>query len=118
MVHYKLNAANLMCEFELFELAGSGTKETYALFTGGARWSKAQKLLNVLANGHGAQNVEEDEGAVRVVIAGKIPVAQTLDPGDGRKGQLGNDTAVEDAIEHAKQGGEGETRGKHRLHLD
>jgi len=24
----------------------------------------------------------------------------------------------EDAIEHAKQGGEGETRGKHGLHLD
>jgi len=45
-------------------------------------------------------------------------VAQTLDPGDGRKGQLGNDTAVEDAIEHTKQGGEGKSSGKHRLHLD
>ena len=41
-----------------------------------------------------------------------------MNPGDRCERQLGHDFPLEDAVEHAKEGGEGETDGKHALHLD
>ena len=48
-----------------------------------------------LANGHGAENVEEDEGAVGKVGAGEVPMGQALDEADRREWQLGNHSSVE-----------------------
>jgi hypothetical protein len=41
-----------------------------------------------------------------------------LEPGDWGKGQLGDDSSVEDGVEHGEKGGERETDSEHRLHLD
>ena len=80
--------------------------------------SEAEDLLNVLTNGHGAQDVEEDEGAVGHVFARQIAVRNALEPGNGLKGQFGDDAAVEDRVEHGEKGGEGEPDDQHRLHFD
>lgn len=45
----------------LFELTGSRSEEATALFASCSRWRKAEQFLNVLSNGHRAQNVEENE---------------------------------------------------------
>ena len=43
---------------------------------------------------------------------------ESLDPGDGNEGKLGDDLAVEDVVEHGQERGEGESDGEHGLHLD
>lgn len=48
----------------------------------------------ILPNGHGAQDVEENEGAFGVVISGQVAVAETLDPRDWGKGKFRNHTTV------------------------
>ncbi len=45
-------------------------------------------------------------------------MGETLNPGDGRERQLGDDAAVEDGIEHGEERGEGEANSEHGLHLD
>lgn len=47
-----------------------------------------------LSDGHGAENVEEDEGAVGVVFAQQVAVRQALDVGQRHEGQLGHHAAV------------------------
>ena len=49
---------------------------TAGLFTGSARGSEAQCLLDVLPDGHGAEDVEEYKAAVSHVITQQVPVAQ------------------------------------------
>lgn len=81
----------------LLELARSGSEHATTLFAGGTGRSKAQHLLDVLADGHGAQDVQEDERALGVVVSGQVTVAQSLDPGDRSEGETGHDTTIEDA---------------------
>ena len=47
-----------------------------------------------LSDGHGAEDVEEDEGAVCEVITHEVAVRQTLDQGEGGEGKLCHDMAV------------------------
>ena len=51
-------------------------------------------------DGHGAEDVEEDEAAVGHVISQQVSVAEALDPVDGGEGQLGHHASVEDGVEH------------------
>lgn len=87
------------------------------MLAGSPRGSQAQQLLDVLSYRHGAQDIQEYKGAVRVVLPGQVPVAQALDEGDGGEGQVGNHTPLKDSIEHAKERSEGKANGKHGLHL-
>ena len=48
------------------------------LFACSSRGSKTESLLDVLSDGHGAEDVEEDEAAVSHVITQQVPVTQTL----------------------------------------
>ncbi len=48
-----------------------------------------------LAYGHGAEDVEEDEGAVGVVVAGQTAVRQALHPGDGLERQFRHHSTLE-----------------------
>ena len=41
-----------------------------------------------------------------------------LEPGDGGEGQLGDDPAVEDGVEHREKRRERKADGKHGLHFD
>ena len=50
---------------------------TAGLLAGGSGGSEAQRLLDVLSDGHRAEDVEEDKAAVCHVVAQQVPVAQT-----------------------------------------
>lgn len=82
---------------------------TAGLLTGGSGGSEAQRLLDVLSDGHRAEDVEEDEAAVGHVVPQQVPVAQSLHPVDGSEGKLGHDSAVKDGVEHREESGEGKT---------
>ena len=69
---------------------------TAGLLAGGPRGSEAQRLLDVLSDGHRAEDVEEYKAAVRHVVAQQVPVAQTLHPVDGSEGKLGHNSPVKD----------------------
>ena len=81
--------------FVLLNGGRRGAEEVAALLGGGARRREAEQLLNVLPDRHGAEDVEEDERTVSVVLAGQVAVRQALDPRDGRERQLGHHPAVE-----------------------
>ena len=49
---------------------------TAGLLTGGSGGSEAQRLLDVLSDGHRAEDVEKDKAAVRHVVPQQVPVAQ------------------------------------------
>ena len=70
---------------------------------------ESQCLLDVLSDGHGAQDVEEDEAAVRHVVTEQIPVAQSLHPVDGGEGELGHNATIKNGVEHGEESGEGKT---------
>ena len=62
-------------------LGGRGREESGAggsLFRRGSGRRKTEDLLNVLSNGHRAENVEEDEGTIRHVSACEVPMGNTL----------------------------------------
>ena len=61
---------------------------TSYLFASCSRRGKPQRLLNVLSDGHGAEDVEEDEAAVGHVVSQQVSVAEALDPVDGVKGSF------------------------------
>ena len=61
---------------------------------------ESQGLLDVLSDGHGAQDVEEDEAAVRHVVTEQIPVAKALHPVDGGKRELGHNATIENGVKH------------------
>lgn len=67
----------------LFKLSRSGSEEATSLLACRSRRGESQKLLNVLANGHRTQDVQEDEGTLGVVVPGQVAMTQALDPGDG-----------------------------------
>lgn len=48
-----------------------------------------------LSDGHGAEDVEEDEGAVGVIFAQQVTVRQPLDVRQRHEGQLCHDPAIE-----------------------
>lgn len=47
-----------------------------------------------LSDGHGAEDVKEDKGAVRVILPQQVAVRQPLDVGKGHEWQLGHDSSV------------------------
>ena len=49
---------------------------TAGLLNGGSGGSEAQRLLDVLPDGHGAEDVEEYKAAVSHVVPQQVPVAQ------------------------------------------
>ena len=48
-----------------------------------------------LADGHGAEDVEEDEGAVGIIFPHQVSMRQTLDPTDWSERQFCHDATVE-----------------------
>ena len=48
-----------------------------------------------LSDAHGAQDVQEYEGAMCVVIPHQVTVAQPLEPGDRRERQVSHNASVE-----------------------
>lgn len=93
-----------------------GAQEAPGLFRSSPRGGKTQHLLNILSDGHSAKDVEEYEGAVSVVLSKEIAVRQTLDIGQGHKGQLGHNPPIKNRVEHSHQGRKTEANGKHGLH--
>jgi len=79
---------------------------------------EAERLLDVLSYAHGTEDVQEDEGAVRVVVPRQVAVTEALQQANGRERQVGNYAAVENGVEHAHEHGEGEADAQHALHLD
>lgn len=71
-----------------------------------------------LSDGHGTEDVEKDEGTVRIIFTREVTMREPLDPGDWHKRKLGHNPAIEDGVEHAQEGSESEAYSKHRLHLD
>lgn len=51
-------------------------------------------LPTYLSDAHGAKDVQEDEGAISVVITHQVAVTQALQPRDGAKWQLGHHTPI------------------------
>jgi hypothetical protein len=47
-----------------------------------------------LSDGHGAEDVEEDEGAVGEVGAHEVAMGDAVQPGDGHKRQLGDHAPI------------------------
>jgi len=52
----------------------SGRLEEAALFAGSPRRRETQELLDILSDGHGAEDVQEDEAAVPELLAGQVAV--------------------------------------------
>ena len=50
-----------------------------------------------LSDGHGAEDVEKDEGAVGVVLTRQVAVGNTLDQGDGGEGKVGHHSPIKSA---------------------
>ena len=50
-----------------------------------------------LSNAHSTQHVEEDEGALSVVLPRQVPVAHPLQEGDGREGEVRHHSPFEAA---------------------
>lgn len=65
--------------FVLLNGGRRGAEEVAALLGGGARRREAEQLLNVLPDRHGAEDVEEDEAAVRHVVPGQITMTDSLE---------------------------------------
>ena len=55
------------------------------------------KFRTHLSDGHGAEDVEEDEGAVCEVFSHEVAVGQTLQEGEGSEGKLCYHVTVEPA---------------------
>ena len=68
-----------------------------------------QGFLDVLSDGHGTEDIEEDEATVSHVVAQEVPVTQALHPVDGGKRKLGHHAPVKDRVKHREESGEGET---------
>lgn len=88
-----------------------------ALLGCGAGGGEAKGLLDVLSNAHSAEHVEEDEGALGVVLPRQVPVAKPLQEGDGREGEVGHHAPFENGIEHGKYRRKGDTNEKQTLHF-
>lgn len=52
------------------------------------------RVATHLANGHGAEDVQEDEGTVRGVVPQQVAMRQSLDVGEGRERELRHHSAV------------------------
>lgn len=50
--------------------------------------------LPYLSDGHGAEDVQEDEGAVGEVLAHQVAMGDSSEQGEGFKGQLGHNMAI------------------------
>lgn len=59
----------------LLKLSRRWSEQSSGLLAGGTRRCKAQHLLDVLPDGHRAEDVEKDEGTLGVVIAGQVSMA-------------------------------------------
>ena len=79
------------------------------LLTGSSRRGKSEGFLDILSDGHGAEDVEEDEAAVGHVIAQQVAVGQALHPVDRCERQLGHNATVKYRVEHGQEGCEGKT---------
>ena len=55
-----------------------------------------------LPNGHGTEDVQEDEGAVGAVVPQQVPVRQALDVGERGERQLGHHSAVKSEKEKTR----------------
>jgi len=67
-----------------------------------ARRGEAKQFLEVGSDAHGAEEVEEDHGAVGGIVPRQSAVAHPLDERDGREGQLGDGAALEEGVEQAE----------------
>jgi len=100
-----------MSEMSPLVLIGVRVPHVSGLFAGGPGGGEAKGLLDVLADGHGAQDVQEDEAAVGHVVTQKVPVTESLNPVDGREGKLCHNSPIKNGVEHGEEGGEGEPYG-------
>lgn len=70
-------------------------------FYGLGLWNRS---FGYLSDGHGAEDVEEDEGAVRVVLAQQVAVRQPLDVRQRHKRQLGHHSSIKTGRKRRKAG--------------
>lgn len=56
--------------------------------------SSCRKCRGYLSDGHGAEDVEEDKGAVCKILAQQVAVGQPLDVGQRHERQLGNYSSI------------------------
>nr|ACR35560.1 unknown [Zea mays] len=78
---------------------------------------EAKQFLQVGSDAHGAEEVEENHGAVGGIVPGQSAVAHPLDERDGREGQLGNGAALEEGVEQAEDDEEHDSDDGARLEL-
>lgn len=72
--------------------------------TGRFYWFRLWKRsFGYLSDGHGAEDVEEDKGAVRVVLAQQVAVRQPLDVRQRHKRQLGHHPSIKAGRKREKQ---------------
>lgn len=64
------------------------SKEVGCLFAGCSRRSESQEFLNVLSNRHRTEDVQEDEGTIRVIFSIQISMRQSLNHWDWNEGQF------------------------------
>ena len=57
-------------------LVGVWVPQTPGLRTGGAARGESERLLDVLSDGHRAQDVEEYKATVSHIVSQQVPVAQ------------------------------------------
>ena len=81
----------------------------------GARRCKAEQLLQILANRHCAQNVEEDEAAIGVIVANEISMAEALNQRDRLKWQFCDDATLENRAKRREKRRKNEADRKHRF---
>lgn len=93
-----------------------GAKEAPCLLRGSPRRGQAKHLLNILPDRHGAENIEEDEGAVSVILPQQVAMGQALDVGEGDKRKFCHHPAVKYGVEHAHEGSKAKANCKHGLH--
>lgn len=69
------------------------------LFLDGDVLSLLQGKCTHLSDGHGAENVEEDEGAVSVILTQEVAVGEALDVREGDKRELCHHPAIKSGKE-------------------
>lgn len=70
-------------------------KHVVALLARRSRRREAKHFLNVLPDGHGAEDVEKDERAIREIVANKIAMRQSLYHANRQERQFRNHSAIE-----------------------
>ena len=75
--HRRVETVPLLGSSSPLVFVGVRVPHTPGLLAGGSARSEPESFLDVLSDGHRAQDVEEDETAVCHVVPQQVPVAQS-----------------------------------------